>query len=113
MNYILIFDVIIAALGIYLVFSAWKMKITGEISTLIINSLEISRCKDKESFIASIYSQTIIFGMVSLIFGLLGCINDTVYALGSVFDIGGVVVFIVAWLWFTREVRKKKEQFFY
>lgn len=113
MNFILIFDVIIAGLGVYLIYSAWQMKRTGEISTVIINSIEIARCKDRKSFIDSIYNQTVIFGMISLVFGLLGCINDTVYPLGKLFDIGGVVVFIVAWLWFTREVRKKKEKFFY
>lgn len=113
MNFILIFDVIIAGLGVYLIYSAWQMKRTGEISTVIINSIEIARCKDKKSFIDNIYKQTVIFGMISLIFGLLGCINDAVYPLGKIFDIGGVVVFLMSWLLFTREVRKKKEIFFY
>ena len=113
MNLVLIFDVIIAGLGIYMIYSAFQMKKTGEISNVIINELEVTKCKDRKSFIQSIYNQTVIFGAISVIFGVLGCINDTVFSLGKVFDIGGVFIFVGAWLWFTREVRKKKGEYFY
>lgn len=60
MNLVLIFDVIIAGLGIYLIYSAFQMKKTGEISNVIINELEVTKCKDRKSFIQSIYNQTVI-----------------------------------------------------
>ena len=46
MNLVLIFDVIIAGLGIYLIYSAFQMKKTGEISNVIINELEVTKCKE-------------------------------------------------------------------
>ena len=70
MNLVLIFDVIIAGLGIYLIYSAFQMKKTGEISNVIINELEVTKCKDRKSFIQSIYNQVIILGAIAVIFGV-------------------------------------------
>lgn len=114
MDYILIFDAIIAILGAYVMYSAFKMKRKGEISSFIVNPAEITRCKDKVGFIGHIYSQTLIFGVVCLVYGLLALVNDTgVTSLGQFFNIGGVIVFLVICVWYNIQVRKGKDKFFY
>lgn len=113
MDFVIIFDVIITGLGMYLIFASFQMRRTGQISTVIINKEEIARCRDKKGFTQSIFGQTLAIGLFSLIYGGLGIVNDTLYALGGIFDFGGVVVFLVLWFWYTRELKKKKELFFY
>lgn len=113
MDFIVIFDVIIGGLGIYLVYSAFQMKRSGEISTIIMNREDIIKCKDKRGFIDYIYGRTLIFGLLSLIFGILGGINDSVYSFGRFFNIVGVTIFIIVWLWFTHELKKGRDRYFY
>lgn len=113
MNYLLIFDVIITILGAYVIFSAFQMKRKGEISSFIVNPAEITRCKDKNGFINHIFSKTIIFGVICLVFGILAIINDSMVSLGAFFNAGGVIVFLGVWVWYNTQVRKGKEQFFY
>ncbi|MBO5302668.1 MAG: hypothetical protein J6A92_01300 [Lachnospiraceae bacterium] len=114
MDYILIFDVIITILGAYVMFSAFQMKRKGEISSFIVNPAEITRCKDKNGFIGHVYSQTLIFGAVCLIYGLLALVNDTgVMFLGKFFNVAGVVVFLGIWIWYNAQVKKGKDKFFY
>ncbi len=113
MDYIIIFDVVLVIVGAYLIFSGLQMKKTGKISAFIVNQEEIGRCKDTQGFIAGIYRQTWAFGAALLLFGVFGCINDTVYAFGRFFDLGSVLFFLTAWFWFTRENRKGKEKFFH
>ncbi len=113
MDYIVIFDVIIVILGVYLIYAALQMKRTGEISTVIINRMEIGNCRDKRGFIDRIYKQTLIFGGVALAFGILGGVNDMVFSLGRVYDIGSVIVFLIVWFWFTKAIRKGRTEFFY
>lgn len=112
MSYIVIFDVIVAVLGIYLIYIALQMKKTGEINTVMASSGEIRRCADKAGFIGRIYKPTLLFGGISLAFGVLACVNDMVFHLGRVFEIGGMLVFLAAWFWFSRELRIRKAEFF-
>ena len=113
MEYRVIFDVIIVALGVYLIYAGFQMKRTGEISTVIINRMEIGNCRDKKGFIDKIYKQTLIFGVVALAFGILGGVNDMLYSLGRVYDIGSVLIFLVVWFWFTKAIRNGRKEFFY
>ena len=113
MNYIIIFDVIIAALGLYLIYSAQKMKNTGEICEILLNREETKKCKDKQGFICKIYKKTCLFGTLSVLFGIFGCVNDTLYPFGRLYDIGSVAIYLIAWFWFSRELRSARGDFFY
>ncbi len=108
----MIFDVIVAILGAYLIYSALQMKKTGEINTVMVSGEEIRRCTDKAGFIGRIYRPTLLFGGISLAFGVLACVNDAVFHLGRAFEVGGMLVFLAAWFWFSRELRIRKAEFF-
>lgn len=112
MNYIVIFDLIVAVLGIYLIYSALQMKKTGQINTVMVSSEEIRRCADPAGFIRRIYRPTLLFGGISLAFGILACVNDFIFHLGRAFEVGGMLVFLAAWFWFSRELRMRKAEFF-
>ncbi len=112
MDYIVIFDVIVAALGLYLIAAAYKMKKTGEPNAVLAGSEEVLKCRDKKGFVGAIYGQTFFFGFVCLAFGAFGCVSDAVFSFGRAFEIGSAAVFLLAWFWFSRELRKKKELFF-
>lgn len=113
MEYMLIFDVVIAGLGAFLIYTAHKMKNTGEISTIVVNREEMPRCKNKKGFIQAIATKTVYFGVVSLSFGILAIVNDLCGLWGRYFNIIGSVVFMAAWFWFSNELRKSKGEFFY
>ena len=55
MDVMLIFDVVIAIFGVYMIGAALKMKKTGKISSAVITAEEIARCRKTKAFIAFIY----------------------------------------------------------
>ncbi len=112
MKYMIIFDVIIAVLGIYLVYTALRMNQMQKISTLLVNQDAIAKCRDKKGFIQSVYKKMAGFGAGSIVFGALGCINDTICDFGRAYNIVSVCVYFVAWFLFSREMRKDREKFF-
>lgn len=113
MDFMLIFDLIIAGLGIYLIYSSLKMKNTGELSTIVVSQEDMARCKDKQGFVEAISMKSVCFGIVALVFGVLAILNDVYALLGRYFNMVGAVVFIGAWFWFAGELRKAREKFFY
>ncbi|MBO5372689.1 MAG: hypothetical protein J6A75_08220 [Lachnospiraceae bacterium] len=114
MDYILIFDIIIAILGAYVMFSAFQMKKKGEISSFIVNPAEITRCKDRVGFIEHIFNKTVVFGVICLLFGILAIINDSgMFSLGQFFNAGGVIIFLGIWVWYNSQIKKGKDKFFY
>lgn len=49
MDVMLIFDVVIAIFGVYMIAAALKMKKTGKISSAVITAEEIARCRKRRS----------------------------------------------------------------
>ncbi|MCI8874491.1 MAG: hypothetical protein HFI77_00245 [Lachnospiraceae bacterium] len=113
MDFMLIFDLVIAGLGLYLIYSSLKMRQTGELSTIVVNQDDMARCRDKGGFIEAIAMKSVYFGLVALIYGILALLNDFYSIFGKYFNVAGAVVFIVSWLWFAGELRKAREKFFY
>ena len=50
MDVMLIFDVVIAIFGVYMIAAALKMKKTGKISSRVITEDEFARCTKKKKF---------------------------------------------------------------
>lgn len=113
MDFMLIFDLVIAGLGVYLIYSSLKMKRTGELSTIVVSQEDMARCKNKQGFIEAIAMKSVYFGSVALVYGLLAILNDLYAILGKYFNMVGAVVFIGAWIWFASALRKAREEYFY
>ena len=110
MDVMLIFDVVIAIFGVYMIGAALKMKKTGKISSAVITAEEIARCRNTKGFIAFIYWKEAVFGAVIIAVGILGIINDKVVSLGA-FNVVELLIFLAAFLWFQSQLRKAREQF--
>ena len=110
MDVMLIFDVVIAIFGVYMIGAALKMKKTGKISSAVITAEEIARCRKTKEFIASIYWKEAVFGALIIAVGVLGIINDKVVSLGA-FNVVELLIFLAAFLWFQSQLRKAREQF--
>lgn len=110
MEVMLIFYVVMMGFGVYMIGAAFKMKKTGEISSAVITEEEIAKCKNKQEFIEFVYWKEAIFGVMIILVGTLGIINDKVVSLG-IFNIVELVVFLGAFVWFQNSLRKAREQF--
>lgn len=110
MDVMLIFDVVIAIFGVYMIGAALKMKKTGKISSAVITAEEIARCRETKEFIAFIYWKEAVFGALIIAVGVLGIINDKVVSLGA-FNVVELLIFLAAFLWFQSQLRKAREQF--
>ena len=110
MDVMLIFDVVIAIFGVYMIGAALKMKKTGKISSAVITAGEIERCRTTKEFIAFIYWKEAVFGALIIAVGVLGIINDKVVSLGA-FNVVELLIFLAAFLWFQSQLRKAREQF--
>lgn len=113
MNMMVLFDVIIGALGIYLLVSAFKMKKTGIISPIIVNPDEIVKCKDSKGFIQKIFPSTVVFGVIAIGFSVFGSLCDLKLITIGYFNLIGVFFFLGFWLYFTYVLRKLRKEFFY
>lgn len=110
MDVMFLFDIVIMLLGIYMIFAAFKMRKTGEISPVIITPEEIARCRNKSGFIAFMYWKEAVFGGVLAAVGVLGVVNDKVIALNA-YNVIELLLFLAAFLWFQEELRKARAKF--
>ena len=111
MRYMTIFNVILAVLGIYLSYAAVQMKRTGQICAILLSDEERNSCTDAQGFIDGIYRQTLLFGMIMLLFGVADGINGVIGFFGRTFSIIVSVVFLISCLWFFSVTRRVKEKF--
>ncbi len=111
MTTMIIFDVVITLFGGYLVYSAQKMKQTGEISSMMVAKEQLGKCRDREAFIGRVYKKEAIFGVVTMLVGLLNLLDEVFFSVPYL-NIGTMLVFLVAFLWFNREFRDALSEYF-
>lgn len=112
MDIMMIFNAILTLFGCYLMVSAFKMKKTGEISRLLVAEEEQGHCKKKKAFIESIYKKEAILGGVMAVVGILGFVHKMGYTFPYA-KIVETVLFFLVFLWFSREMRNAKAQYFF
>jgi hypothetical protein len=111
MSFSIIFDVILLFLGIYIIYAGCKMKKEQQVGTLFVAQEELMRCKDVEGFVAFLFPKTLVFGGISLLFGVQGLCNDMIYAMPQWVNVLMIVLFLAAWVWFSAMLRKGKGKF--
>lgn len=100
-----IFYFILAVLGVYLIYSVWKMKTKGEISSLIIDAKDLAKCRNKKGFIEKTAKALLLLGIVSLLEGIFGIINSLIFTFGWPLELLGISVFLISYGWFSKELR--------
>lgn len=105
--------IIVFACGIYAIYSAIKMKTSGDInvSLLLGKDYMYKTCKNKEVYIQKAGPALIIFGLVAAAYGAIDVIHCFVYPMG-VIDMAGMVVFFIVLVWFAAYTSKLRRQYY-
>ena len=111
MSVMTIFYGIFVLFGVYLIISPLYMKKSGEIGATIITEEEVKKCKDKQGFIAFIYWKEMILGVVFIIVGLSGVLNELMWEV-KVVSVLGMVALLAAFFWFQNNLSTARKKFF-
>lgn len=111
MNVMILFDAIMTVLGTYLLFMAQKMKRERHVPSFLITEQDLMRCRDQAGLSEYLFPRIVIFSVVILVFGILGLVNDLVISLGNVVNIVMILIFLVAWVWFSAQLRKARKNY--
>lgn len=117
MNFMYIFDAIILALGVYLLYSALLMKTRSKIPTAFVPD-SAGNCKDKEAFLHLLFPRTLLFAIVTLAFGVEALIGD----LGLLSFLGKsgqqitnavmIILFLLVWIYFSKKLKDGLNQYY-
>jgi hypothetical protein len=101
-------DIIFVGAGAYLLYSWFLMKTKGEIKTafLMNKDVDLRKCKDLEGYKSFIAPKILIFGIVTLLYGVSGLINSYALELSTTVYMICMAVFAVALVWFALQTRK-------
>ena len=80
-------------------------------ASMLIPAEELTGCKDPVGFFEAMYQKTLVFGILCIVYGAVCTINE--YGLGSIklLNIIALTVFIIAVLWFCKEMRSAREKY--
>ena len=109
-SFMLLFDVIILAYGLYLVYSAYQMKKTHQPSNLIINPTDLVGARDPKGFCDAIFKPTVLFGVVAVLYGLVGFVNDR-FLDEPIINFVSIALFLILCFWYLKETKKNKSQY--
>lgn len=108
-NWQYLIDGAAALYGLYVLMSAVKMKLTGEVSSFVASPEELHKCEDKPGFVKTAGNPMICFGLITLLYGTSNVANSLIW--NNVFyNILSLVLFLVScviFILFLNKVRKK------
>ena len=110
MDVMLVFNVVVALFGAYMIWSALQMKKSGKINSMVLAQEELKKVKDTKGFIEFLYWREMLFGALVLIVGVLGVLNETVMPIGKA-SILEVIIFLAAFIWLQNSLAKAREKF--
>lgn len=108
----LLIDILITGYGIYALYAYFLMISKGEIKENILLSKTVSfkKCKDPDGYKQYIAPKLLIFGIGTLICGVLGFVNDYMGILGNLYLIV-MGLFCVLLVWFVTVTKKSVKRF--
>ena len=107
-------DLVIIAGGIYVLYGWYLLVIKGEMKQglIIPQSLSPKKCKDPEGFKQYMGPRTLVFGLVTVINGLLGLYQDFIAPINQIVYIASYVLFVAAIVWYIIATKKGQKRFF-
>ena len=116
-NIMLIFDLIIAGVGVYLLYSYFLMKKEHEIPSSFVAEEQIKKCRDKDGFISYMLPRTLLFAVGSMASGILCFLADLKVlplskSAGSIFGVAMLFIFLAIWLIFSSSMKNAKIKYF-
>jgi hypothetical protein len=104
-SFMILFDFIILIYGVYMVYSGFQMKKTHRPPNIIINETELVGAKDVPGFCDAMFKPLVVFGILAVLYGVVGFINDKYMDL-AMLNFVTIAVFLVACVWFLRLTKK-------
>ena len=105
-----IFDALLLAFGLYLLFRAVQMKRTGDVPRLLLAEEEAKKIGNKPGFIAEIYGKLMFFAAVTACYGAFSLVDDLIVEIPLV-QILGMIIFLTTMLWFFRSLHQAKMKY--
>ena len=111
-----IFDVIILFLGAYIAYGAVRLK-ANNIPQTFIPMENQRRCKDVEGLSKTLFLPACLFALASLLYGVFSFLTDfqllpeSVSNQASIISMALMILFIVAWVYFSYVLRKAVEKY--
>ncbi|NLL77613.1 MAG: hypothetical protein GX235_10270 [Clostridiales bacterium] len=107
-----LFDFLIIISGVYLIYSAVSMKVTGKISggALVSKDVDVNKIRDTEGFINYMFGKALLMGILTCAIGLMGIVTSRINgpAYISLIAFGG---FIIVLILFAISSNKAKKMF--
>ncbi len=105
-----IFDILITACGLYLVYTAVVMKIKGKIvkGVLVSKDVDVEKIKDKEGFIRYMSGKALLVGVLAAAVGMINLVNSYLKGPGwiSIAVIAGYFVVLMVFAYSSVKARK-------
>lgn len=101
-------DLIIAACGIYVLYSCSVMKSTGKIQggMLMPKNIDLNKCKDPEGYIREIMPRLLALGIMAFLCGGVGLIMDYTGTIPGAVYLVLMAVFLATLIWYSVTSKK-------
>lgn len=105
-------DIMIAACGLYVIYTAYLMKTKGELkeSFMLPKDITIKKCKDPKGYCTEMTPKMLAYGIVVTICGGLGILEDMQRLPVSMYIVI-MVVFIAATVWYVIQAKKAVKKY--
>lgn len=106
-------DAVIVGCGVYVLYLYVTMIKTGKLkqSMLMPQNVDVKKCKDVAGFIKFTGTKQLIFGIVALVCGGIGLIQDFTQLVGAVPYMIVILIFFIYALWFGLQIKKAAKMY--
>lgn len=111
-NMFILMDVLVIGCGVYVIYAYYLLKTKGELKEklLLSDDIKFNKCKDKPGYINYMSPRLLIFGIVCILCGAIGVLNDYTQFMGMGY-VAVMVTFLAIVIWFAIIVKKSVKMF--
>ena len=93
-----------------MVYSGYQMRKTHQPPNLLINQADLVGARDTKGFCEAMFKPTVVFGMMAVLYGIVGFVND-LYVDEPMVTFVAVALFLILCFWYIKEMKKYKSQY--
>ena len=100
--------------GIYVFYTAFKMRATGDMGNPVLmpKGYNPNKCKDKAAYMAAAFPRMLILGAMMLIYGVMDIYNSYVQAVPLAVFWAVLILLMAVLVWFSVAVYKLNQKYF-
>lgn len=106
-------DLMVTGAGVYVIYLYIDMVKSRRLkqNMLLPKDLNLKKCSDVEGYINFMGTKQLIFGLVALLCGVIGLIEDYTHTLGMAVYLAAIGVFLITVVWYTVSMKKALKLF--